>query len=343
MDDDRITIFQNLIANAEASVLSVDGKHPAATATVGKLRQFITIQHRRRMNRRQIAACHCVFQACFVQCLFDQIVGRAASFHCVSGCRDPSHILAVTGTAITQIHTLLGNGSANQAECYLDRACSDRLCLRCKCSVLESCRISSLLGLFLYGSGCSFGFGTTAAATLFPGNSAGLIVTAPAIGGGFPGMIRNRYSTACDSHRHIIQVSIVGFELGQLDADLVTGLTGILDLEGQGTHDSVTHNTGGQGIVPGKIDVTILGVANGTGHNRAVFSGYELQFGSIVGAFQFRAYQTGSSIILDGKGYVHCAADTTGSIGCGESGLVRSHSCHRKHGCQKAKQQCPNK
>ena len=129
-------------------------------------------------------------------------------------------------------------------------------------------------------------------------------------------MVGNRYSAACDSHRHIIKVSIVGLELGQLDADLVAGLAGILDLEGQGTHDPVTHNTGGQGIIPGIIDVTILGVANGAGHNRAIFSGYELQFGSIIGAFQFRANKAGSSIILDGKGHIHCAANTAGSIGC---------------------------
>ena len=97
-------------------------------------------------------------------------------------------------------------------------------------------------------------------------------------------MVRNRYATITKLHSYIVQIRIVSLKLGKLNGNLVAGLAGVLDFEGQGTHHAITGNTGGQGFIPGIINITVLGVADGAAHNRAVLCGNKFQLCGIISA-----------------------------------------------------------
>ena len=265
-------------------MFAINGKHPTAPASVGKLRQFITIKYRRGANRGQIAGCHCVFQPCPIQRHFNQVIGGTARFHCIGGSWNPGHILAVTDTAIAKINTVFGKGRANQAEGNLNRACRHFFDLRCECGILKSSCICSLLGFFLYRSSCGFCFRVTAAAALLTGSGASLVVTAPSISGSAPGVVRNRYATITKLNSYLVQIRIVGLKLGKLNGNLIAGLAGILNFEGQGTHHTVANDTGGQGFIPGIVNIAVLGIADGATHNRAVLCGNKFQLCGIISA-----------------------------------------------------------
>ena len=78
MDNNYISVFQFLLADTQAAMLSVDGKHPAASAAVGKLSKLIAAHFSRRIYRGQIAGGHRVFVSRSIQSLLNQIIGSTA-------------------------------------------------------------------------------------------------------------------------------------------------------------------------------------------------------------------------------------------------------------------------